>query len=74
MTARPPRARRERQPRPALAQGVVKVRLSGDEFDIGAVVALLREVTIERSEPYENREDPGVRVYLTLRVGTGGGA
>jgi hypothetical protein len=64
----------KRQPRPALAPGVVKVRLSGDEDDIDVAATLLGEVTIERSRPYENREDPGVRVYLTLDVGNGGGA
>lgn len=62
----------KRQPRPALAPGIVRVRLSGDETDIGAVAALLGDVTIERSRPYENREDPGVRVYLTLQIPAGG--
>lgn len=69
MTARPSKARRERRQPPTLAQGVVKVRLLGDEPDIKAVARLLASVTTERSRTYENREDPGVRVYLTLDVG-----
>jgi hypothetical protein len=62
----------KRKPQPGLAPGVVKVRLSGDEDDIDAVAALLGSVTIERSRPYENREDPGIRVYLTLQIPDGG--
>lgn len=63
------RPARARQPAPALAQGTVKVRLLGGEPDVEAVASMLGDVTIERSRPYENREDPGVRVYLTLRIG-----
>jgi len=40
--------------------------------DIDAVAALIgsgRDVEhIERSAPYENRRDPGVRLYLTVRI------
>jgi hypothetical protein len=56
------------------APGVVKVRLSGDLADIEALAALLsaglgQDVEqIERSTPYLNRRDPGVRVYLTVLV------
>jgi hypothetical protein len=56
------------------AAGVVKVRLAGSADDIESVAALLAEhaAVIERSAPYPNRRDPGVRVYLTVQVQEGG--
>ena len=57
-----------------LAPGVVKIRLSGELADIEAVTAALGSELgsgigqIERSAPYPNRRDPGVRVYLTVWV------
>jgi hypothetical protein len=60
------------------APGVVKIRLSGELADIEAVAALIGAglgqtvEEIERSAPYPNRRDPGVRVYLTLRISEGG--
>lgn len=64
-----------------LAPGVVKIRLSGELADIEAVAAVLGSALgggigqIERSVPYANRRDPGVRVYLTVWVaGEIGGA
>ena len=55
------------------APGVVKVRLSGAPTDISAVAAVLaREFgVLERSAPYPNRRDRGVRVYLTVQTGGG---
>jgi hypothetical protein len=53
---------------------VVKVRLLGELADIEAVAAVLGGrlgcgiEQIERSTPYPNRRDPGVRVYLTVLV------
>jgi hypothetical protein len=61
-----------------LAPGAVKVRLSGELADIEAVAAVLgtglgRDIEqIERSAPYPNRRDPGVRVYVTVLVGRKG--
>jgi hypothetical protein len=60
------------------APGVVKVRLSGELADIEAVAMVLGAglgqaiEQIERSAPYPNRRDPGVRVYLTVLVGRKG--
>jgi hypothetical protein len=57
-----------------LAPGVVKVRLCGELAGIEAVAAVLgaglgRDIEqIERSAPYPNRRDPGVRVYVTVLV------
>lgn len=59
------------------APGVVKVRLSGAAEDVGMLAQLLADYAgsgidvIERSAPYPNRRDPGVRVYLTLQVTIG---
>jgi hypothetical protein len=56
------------------APGVVKARLSGDPADIEVVAEILSGYpgagveVIEHSPPYVNRRDPGVRVYLTLRI------
>jgi hypothetical protein len=53
---------------------VVKVRLTGDADDIEAVAAVLDGYgtegieVIDRSGPRPNRHDPGVRVYLTVRI------
>ena len=61
------------------APGVVKVRLSGELADIETVAALLGSglghgiEQIERSAPYPNRRDPGVRVYVTVLTGHKGG-
>jgi hypothetical protein len=56
------------------APGVVKARLSGTVEDIEIVAEILTGVpgagveVLDRSAPYPNRRDPGVRVYLTLRI------
>ena len=50
--------------------GVVKLRLGGARADIDTLAGLLNalpEVAIvDGSAPYENRRDPGERVYLTV--------
>jgi len=54
-----------------MAPGVVKIRLSGELDDIGALAAVLAAAGVEvidRSGPRANRYDPGERVYLTVRV------
>jgi hypothetical protein len=54
--------------------GIVKVRLSGAVADVELLAQLLADYTgsgldvLERSAPYPNRRDPGVRVYLTLQI------
>jgi hypothetical protein len=59
------------------APGIAKVRLSGAAADTEMLAMLLADYAgsgidvIERSAPYPNRRDPGVRVYLTLQI-TGG--
>ncbi len=62
-------------PAPGTAPGVVQVRLSGAPADVNAVAGLdpcgrlpclPALALIQTSAPYENRRDPGVRVYLTL--------
>ena len=59
------------------APGIVKVRLSGAAADVELLATLLADYAgsgldvLERSAPYPNRRDPGVRVYLTLQI-TGG--
>jgi hypothetical protein len=59
------------------APGIVKVRLSGATADVEMLAMLLADDAgsgidvVERSAPYPNRRDPGVRVYLTLQL-TGG--
>ena len=66
-----------RQPRrraPLPAEGVVKVRLSGQMTDVGCAAGLLTQAgaeVLDASGPRENREDPGVRVYLTVRLPAG---
>jgi hypothetical protein len=55
---------------------VVKVRLIGEQADIDAVTAALdsspgTKVIDHSSGARPNRYDPGVRVYLTVRVGEG---
>ena len=61
------------------APGIVKVRLAGAAADVEMLAALLADYAgsgldvIDRSAPYPNRQDPGVRVYLTLQI-TGGGS
>jgi hypothetical protein len=57
---------------PQQAQGVVKVRLSGDDGDVDVLEEVLsRSPTVEiidRSGRRRNRYDPGNRMYLTVRV------
>jgi hypothetical protein len=59
------------------APGIVKVRLSGAAADVEMLATLLADYAgsgidvIERSAPYPNRRDPGVRVYLTLQIAGG---
>jgi hypothetical protein len=59
------------------APGIVKVRLSGATADVEMLTTLLADYAgsgkdvIERSAPYPNRRDPGVRVYLTLQIAGG---
>jgi hypothetical protein len=65
-----------RQPRPARAPGIVEVRVSGEMADIVRVTEMLGEAGAEVLNTYgprPNRYDPGVRVYLTVRVDTAGG-
>jgi hypothetical protein len=54
---------------------VVKVRLIGESADIDSMVEALGNSEavelIDRSGDRPNRYDPGVRVYLTVRVGEG---
>ena len=60
------------------APGVVKVRLAGAAADVELLATLLADYAgsgldvIDRSAPYPNRRDPGVRVYLTLHIAAGG--
>ena len=58
---------------PGPAPGVVKIRLSGGPGDVEAIAALLNTAAapvalVDRSAPYPNRHDLGVRVYLTVRL------
>ena len=56
------------------APGIVKVRLSGEAADVELLATLLADYAgsgldlLERSSPYPNRRDFGVRVYLTLQI------
>jgi hypothetical protein len=53
------------------APGVIKIRLVGDEADISRAAELLTEAGVEvldESGPRPNRYDPGVRVYLVIRL------
>lgn len=62
---------RRRAPLPAPAPGVVKVRLSGEMTDISRAAEMLTQAgaeVLDASGPRTNREDPGVRVYLTVRI------
>jgi len=60
------------------APGIVKVRLAGAAADVEMLATLLADYAgsgidvIERSTPYPNRRDPGVRLYLTLQITDGG--
>ncbi len=60
------------------APGIVKVRLSGAPADVEMLATLLADYAgsgldvLERSAPYPNRRDFGVRVYLTLQITDGG--
>lgn len=65
--ARKPQAREQAQP-----PRVLKVRLSGTAEDCAAAAGQLAAWTLDRSAPYPNRRDPGVRVYLTLLIPPGG--
>jgi hypothetical protein len=66
----------DHQAKAGQAPGVVKVRLLGEPGDIEALAGVLGASpaveVIDRSGPRANRYDPGVRVYLTLRVTEGG--
>jgi hypothetical protein len=56
------------------APGVVKVRLCGAPADISRIAVLLADNGVEvldTSGSRPNRHDPGVRVYLTVRVTPG---
>ena len=59
----------QRQPAPP---GVVRVRLLGDALDADIVAAIIAAspdaIVAERSRGYRNRDEPGERVYLTVRV------
>lgn len=71
---------REIQEMAGAAPGVVKIRLSGHPADVAAVQDLFAGLAhvlrggpagievLDRSAPYPNRRDPGVRVYVTVRV------
>ncbi len=60
------------------APGIVKVRLSGEPADVELLATLLADYAgsgldvLERSAPYPNRRDFGVRVYMTLQITDGG--
>lgn len=51
---------------------MLKVRLPGTAEDCAAAAGQLAAWTLDRSAPYPNRRDPGVRVYLTLLIPPGG--
>ena len=53
------------------APEVVKVRLSGERAGIETVLTVLARAceVLDRSGPHPNRDDPGQRVYLTVRTG-----
>ena len=55
-----------------LAPGMVRVRIGGTTGDANAVADVLARATgvevLERSYPYENRNGPGKRVYMLLRI------
>jgi hypothetical protein len=53
------------------APGVIKIRLVGDEADISRAAELLTEAgaeVLDASGPRPSRYDPGVRVYLVIRL------
>ncbi len=60
------------------APGIVKVRLSGEPADVEMLATLLADYAgsgldvLERSAPYPNRRDFGVRVYMTIQITDGG--
>jgi hypothetical protein len=60
-----------RQAQAGQAPGVVKIRLSGERADIEQAAGLLARAgaeVLDRSRPRPNRDDPGERVYLTVRL------
>lgn len=70
MTAR--HSSQDREPEP----GAVQLRLLGERADIEMVASLLAcagAEIITRTGPRANRTDPGVRVYMTVRVPAGTG-
>lgn len=61
--------------KPGTAPGVVRVRLSGEPADIDRVAGLLAgqgTEVLDTTGPRPNRIDPGVRMYLTVRLPDGG--
>jgi hypothetical protein len=66
------------------APGTVELRLSGTPEDTATVISVLERLAarlpvatialeiLHRSASRPNRRDPGERVYLTVRIGTGG--
>lgn len=71
---RPYRARGRTRSRGHLAPGVVKVRVTGQPEDAKAVLALLADhdgdqvEVIGQSSAQASRYEPGVRLYLTVRI------
>jgi hypothetical protein len=68
-----------RRARDQLAPGVVKVRILGAQPDLDVLASVLERLAVtvgmevlDRDGPHANRRDPGGRVYLTVRIGTGG--
>jgi hypothetical protein len=62
---------------PVPPSGVVEVRLPGDMADILRLTEVLAQTgadVIETRGPRPNRRDPGVRVYMLVRVGQDGGS
>jgi hypothetical protein len=60
-----------RQPKLPLGPGEVEVRISGQWPDIVRATGLLAQVgaeVLQTHGPRQNRRDPGVRVYMTVRV------
>jgi hypothetical protein len=63
---------------PLPGPGTVEVRLSGENNDVAIILMILRaeaeggqfEITSERG-PYPNRQEPGLRMYVTLRFPAG---
>lgn len=59
------------------APGVLGIRLAGDTADLDPLADVLAEVpsveVLSRSAGRPNRYEPGVRVYLTVRITRPGG-